>query len=195
MNKIFKPHREKLFGHAPSIPLDRNAKVRIIHFTIAWNAKAKQPGQHHGPITRTSMDVLEALLWKFHNAKTGLCFPSYESIAEKAKCCRASVIRAINALEQAGILTWVNRIVRIRETSGSNVRDRIIRTSNSYVFRDPLHCAHSVYNSKSQNEPGTSNQEISLPMAALLAPLPEGLVRVLERLGHAIADQKELYQV
>lgn len=32
-------------------------------------------------------------------------------------------------------------------------------------------------------------------MAALLAPLPEGLVRVLERLGHAIADQKELYQV
>ena len=195
MHNISKPRREKLFGHAPAIPLDRNAKVRIIHFVNAWNTKSKQPGQHHGPITRTYMDVLHALLWDFHNTKSGLCFPGYDTIAKKAKCCHTSVNRAIKALEETGILTWVNRLVRIQETNGSDVRDRIIRTSNSYVFRDPLPCAHSAHSSKSQNVTGTVNQDILLPKAALLAPLPEGLVRVLERLGHAIADRKELCQV
>jgi len=56
-----------------------------------------------------------ALLWGFHNAATGRCFPSYETIAERAGCARSKVYEAIHALERAGILTWVNRLVRIRE--------------------------------------------------------------------------------
>jgi hypothetical protein len=31
-----------------------------------------------------ALAALEALLWAFHNAKSGLCFPSYEKIAEAA---------------------------------------------------------------------------------------------------------------
>jgi Helix-turn-helix domain len=42
-------------------------------------------------------------------------FPSYETIAEKAHCDRATVSKAIKALEDADVLTWVNRIARIRE--------------------------------------------------------------------------------
>ena len=60
------------------------------------------------------MDVLEALLWGFHNAKDGRCFPSYEAIAENAECCRDTVYEAIKALEDANVLSWVNRIVRER---------------------------------------------------------------------------------
>jgi hypothetical protein len=50
--------------------------------------------------------------------------------------------RAMHALEDAGILSWVNRIHRI----GSRERDlfgqwattwRVVRTSNAYVFCDP----------------------------------------------------------
>jgi hypothetical protein len=59
--------------------------------------------------------VLDALLWGFHNCGTGRCFPSYEAIAERADCTRSTVYEAIHALERAGILTWVNRIARIRE--------------------------------------------------------------------------------
>jgi DNA-binding Lrp family transcriptional regulator len=76
-------------------------------------------------------------LWGFHNARSGLCFPSYEKIAERAGCARSTVAEAIKALEDAGVLTWVNRIVRIRERCedlfghfGSRVR--VIRTSNGY---------------------------------------------------------------
>ena len=43
--------REKLFGLARGFPHDRNARVRIEAFVLAWNAKNKQEGQHQGPIT------------------------------------------------------------------------------------------------------------------------------------------------
>ena len=69
--------------------------------------------------------------------------PRHERIAAAAKCHRDTVNDAIKALEEAGILTWVNRITRIRRRE----RDlfgawgsvwQVIRISNGYVFRDPL---------------------------------------------------------
>jgi DNA-binding FadR family transcriptional regulator len=54
--------------------------------------------------------VLGALLWAFHNTRSGICFPSYERIAERAGCARSTVAEAIKALEWAGVLTWQNRI-------------------------------------------------------------------------------------
>ena len=59
--------------------------------------------------------MLQALLWGFHNAASGKCFPSYEAIAERASCARSAVAEAIRALERAGILTWCNRLKRVRE--------------------------------------------------------------------------------
>ena len=99
--------REKVFGPGPRVPLDRNAKARVMAYAKAWNARHRQPGQHRGPLTRATGEVLEALLWGFHNAATGACFPSYEAIAAKAECCRDTVYEAIKALELAGILSWV----------------------------------------------------------------------------------------
>ena len=111
-------------------------------YAKAWNARHRQPGQHRGPLTRATVEVLEALLWGFHNAHTGACFPSYEAIAAKAECCRDTVYEAIKALELAGVLTWVNRIVRerVRERDLFGqwaTRWRVLRTSNAYAFRDP----------------------------------------------------------
>ncbi len=80
---------------AVSRSLDRNAKTRIIVFAKAWNAKHEQPGQHRGPLTRATHEVLEALLWGFHNSKSGLCFPSYEAIAKKAEWCRDTVYEGL----------------------------------------------------------------------------------------------------
>ena len=104
--------REKVFGPGRAVPLDRNAKARIAAYARAWSARNRQPGQHKGPITRAFLDVLEALLWGFHNSRTGCCFPSYEAIAAKAECARSTVAEALKALEWAGVLTWQNRITR-----------------------------------------------------------------------------------
>ena len=129
-------HRPKAFGPAAGPALDRNAKARIVAYARAWNARHKQPGQHRGPITRAFMEVLEALLWGFHNSHDGRCFPSYEAIAAKAECSRDTVCEAIKALEFARVLTWVHRIARIREQAPDLFgrmawRWRIIRTSNA----------------------------------------------------------------
>ena len=73
--------------------------------------------------------------------RSGVCFPSYERIAEKAECARGTVAEALKVLEWAGVLSWQHRITRIRERcrdlwGHEGWRWRVIRTSNTYVFRD-----------------------------------------------------------
>ena len=136
-----RPRREKMFGMGRTLALDRNAKIRIMHLARCLSRRTEK-GKAYGQITAKALAVLEALLWAFHNAKSGLCFPSYEKIAERAGCARSTVAEAIKALEDAGILSWVNRLKRVAEASvdlfGHRIRKtRVIRTSNGYVFIDP----------------------------------------------------------
>src|SRR5689334_13726259 len=157
--------RQKVFGAGRAVPLDRNAKVRIVAYARAWTARNRQPGQHRGPITRAFLDVLTALLWAFHNSRDGCCFPSYERIAEKADCARSTVAEALKTLEWAGVLTWQHRITRIRERCtdlfGRDAwRWRVVRTSNAYVLRDPKTAVSAGFSSASENRAGTLNQEV-----------------------------------
>jgi hypothetical protein len=165
-------------------------------YAKAWNARHRQPGQHRGPLTRATTEVLEALLWGFHNAHTGACFPSYEAIAAKAECCRDTVYEAIRALELAGVLTWVNRIVRERVRERDlfgrwSSRWRILRTSNAYTFRDPsaVMAENRPVSSKSENPSGTVIQGFSISEAPPRAgqTTPEGpLARSLASLRAAM---------
>ncbi len=97
-----------------------------------------EPGKHYGVITGKAFAVLQALLFAFHNARSGVCFPSYERIAEVAGCARSTVYEAISALEAAGLLSWVHRLRRMREwTAGlpgvGATRVRVLRTSKRLV--------------------------------------------------------------
>ena len=86
------------------------------------------------------LDVLRTLLWGFHNGISGRCFPSYERIADRARVHRATVARAIAALEQHGVLTWENRLVHqrmaIQGLFGPQWVRVPMRTSNAYRFYD-----------------------------------------------------------
>jgi hypothetical protein len=142
------------------------------------------------------MEVLKALLWGFHNAHTGVCFPSYETIAAKAECNRDTVYEALKALEWAGVLTWQNRISRIlvreRDLFGQWAsRWRVIRTSNAYVFRDPLQGPEGLPASKSENPAETENQEILDPVLAPPADPNSPLERALARLGTAFGSKED----
>lgn len=77
-----------------------------------------------------------------HDGKSGKCNPAYATIADKTGCCVNTVCAAVKALERAGILSWVNRIIRVRVREKDlfgqwATRWRIVRTSNAYVFHDP----------------------------------------------------------
>ena len=65
------------------------------------------------------------------------------------------------------MLTWQNRITRIlvreRDLFGQWAsRWQVIRTSNAYVFRDPKPQSAAAFACKSENPPGTQNQELNL---------------------------------
>jgi hypothetical protein len=139
-----RPRREKIFGPAPSHQLDGNAKARVWAAAAAYNSANRVPRQHQGPLTWATLRVLRALLWRFHSADGGgRCFPSYERIAAVAKCARSTVALALAALEAAGLLSWVNRLLKVRRRA----RDlfghwgsvwQVVRTSNGYCLLDPL---------------------------------------------------------
>jgi hypothetical protein len=187
--------REKVFGPGRAVSLDRNAKARVAAYALAWSRAHRQPGQHGGALGRAAQDVLRALLWVFHNGPSGRCFPSYEAIAEKAQCARSTVGEAIKALEFAGVLSWQNRIVRVRERcqdlwGRAGWQWRVVRTSNAYVFRDPgaaQLAQQAGLATKSGSRAETPDQGIKNP---LLAPAPEPnspLERALAHLEAAIA--------
>ena len=172
-----RPRREKIFGPAPSHHLDGNAKARVWAAAAAYNAQNRQEGQHQGPLTWATLRVLRALLWRFHGADGGgRCFPSYEKLAAAAKCARSSVAVAIRALEDAGLLTWVNRIARIRRRERDlfgrlvNVW-QVIRISNGYSFGDPLDRQPGRKAYKSENPMRPQNQDLKKE--------PEGRARLV----------------
>jgi hypothetical protein len=176
-----------MFGQGKVLPLDRNAKVRIMVLARALMQRSGE-GKHYGVLTAKFVAVLGALLWGFHNAGSGRCFPSYERIAEEADCARSTVYEAIHALERAGILTWVNRIVRVREWGPdlfgrARNRWRVIRTSNAYTFVDPQ--SQLPVSSKSELPTGTEGQE-SFPLVRATPDPTNPLHQALARLGEGI---------
>jgi helix-turn-helix protein len=191
--------REKVFGPGRAVPLDRNAKARIAAYARAWSHRNRQDRQHKGPLTRTFLEVLEALLWGFHNSRSGVCFPSYESIATRTGCARSTVAAAVKALEFAGVLTWQHRISRVRERC-TDLFGRISwqwcvhRRSNAYAFRDPQHQIARPAAYQSENPPGPQNQVI---LGSVQAPAPRAdnpLERALARFGAAVAARQGIEQ-
>jgi Helix-turn-helix domain len=179
--------------------MDRNAKARIAAYARAWSARNRRPGQHRGPITRAFLDVLQALLWRFHNSRSGCCFPSYGAIAARAGCARSTVAEALKVLEWAGLLTWQHRITRIRERS----RDlfdrecwqwRVHRRSNAYAFRDPQQQIARPAAYQSENQPGTQNQVILGSVHAPARDPGSSLERALARFGAAVAARQGIEQ-
>jgi DNA-binding MarR family transcriptional regulator len=169
--------REKMFGLGRPRALDRNAKVRIMHWARCLSRRTEK-GRAYGVITAKALAVLEALLWAFHNARSGVCFPGYEKIAEAAGCARSTVAEAIKALEDAGVLSWVQRVKRVRERCSDLLGDngwrwRVLRTSNAYNFRDP----RLPNSSKSEKPTGTPIQgffsSIKVPMRPLQHNAPQ----------------------
>lgn len=182
-----RPRREKIFGDRPGPALDRNARARIMHHARQLT-RPTEKGRHYGMITGKDLNVLAALLWTFHNAADGRTFPSYSALAKAAGCARSHIAGAIRRLEAARLLTWVNRLIRIKERCAdlfgerAGWRWRVIRTSNSYRFHDPQLQAMPSTSSKAKFQPGTMNpNKHQTP-----SDIPDGLAAVLTRIGEAI---------
>src|ERR1017187_9417267 len=107
IGEIKQAKRQKVFTDGKQTPIDRNDRARVM--ALAHSSRRK------GEITRAAVDIVRALLYQFANLKDGRCFPSYERLAEATGCEPRTVGRCLPDLEAAGLLTWVNRLRRVRE--------------------------------------------------------------------------------
>jgi hypothetical protein len=110
--------------------IDRNAQVRLLFQARAWNRRHRAPGQHGGPLARTGIEVLAALL-RIAARHGGQCFPSYDAIAAEAGCARSVAALAITRLERAGLLSVTGRRAKGTRRDG---RLLPVVTSNAYAF-------------------------------------------------------------
>lgn len=179
-------HREKVFGEAKAqAGIDGNAKARIMAFAKGYSRLHRAPGQHSGPLTKSTVRVLWAVL-----SFGARCFPSYEAIATRAGCHRDTVAVALQLLERARVLTWRHRLVKVREYTvdlfGNRVVQwRVLRTSNWYRFFDPRPqtAAAVVQTENPTGNPDSKNYQV--PVLAIDPTSP--LWRALASLGRAIA--------
>jgi hypothetical protein len=176
-----RPRRAKVFTDGRQAPMERNDRARVMILA--------QIARREGQITRAAVDILRALMFQFANLTDGRCFPSYQRIAEAAGCDQRTVGRCLPALEAAGLVTWVNRIQRIRERVPGlggiwATVWRVKRTSNAYDF--PLVSKKTVVSvDKGQNCRGTRIPTTSYLIQPVLDP-DNPLDRALLRLGSAL---------
>jgi Helix-turn-helix domain len=100
-------------------------------------------------IARGGLTAIDELVWRelafrFTNKKTGACFPSYETLAIHAGCCRRTIGNSIKRLRDAGWLRWRRRWWRRKLPGGIEV----VADSNSYEVRIPRRWWRSIHEGK-----------------------------------------------
>jgi hypothetical protein len=113
----------------------------------------------------------------------------------RSGCARSTVAEAIKALEFAGVLTWQNRIVRVREQchdlfGNRGWQWRLERRSNAYVLIDPQQRVLRPPATESDQRTGTPDQEVKIPLQAPAIDPNSPLERALARLGAMIAARE-----
>ena len=149
--------------------IDRNARARL-------GAKIRADKR----LTHATRSVANAALFAGMDARTGRCQAYRARLAHEAGCSPRSVTRATTALQEAGyvkvVATWGQRHRQIGglwfRPQGPNVIEWIL--PSSFLI------------DRMARYPSPKSKPLPSP------PLPEGLSRVLERFGNAIADRSGL---
>ena len=158
--------REKVFGPGRAVPLDRNAKARIAAYARAWSARNRQPGQHKGPITRAFLEVLEALLWGFHNSRSGVLLPELRGDRRQG---RVLPRHGLRGAEGAGVGRRADLAEPHHPRRGAPARSvrPLVEPLDGHPHLQRLRVpgpesrsSPAVFAAKSENPTGTPNQEI-----------------------------------
>lgn len=125
-------------------PLDRNDRARVLMRAEALERRTKAKHKRDGVLGQSALTLLRCLLSHFQNAKTGRLDPSYTQMQKITGFCRETIAKALKALENAGILEIMRRIVRercrvwVEELKKFSYYDRVVQTTNAYMVNFPL---------------------------------------------------------
>jgi hypothetical protein len=123
--------------------LDRNQRAKLWSVAQSMERITKQRGDRNGCLGAIGLTVLNCLLYRFLNANSGRCDPSYDTLQRLTGLCRQSISTAIDRLEASGLVTVTRRMMRFKERvvcalTGRQHEVIVVRQiSNAYVLTDP----------------------------------------------------------
>ena len=109
-------------------PITYEEREKIWRDAVALEASTRKKGCQNGELGKSALAVLRSLLFDFTNMKTGVCFPRVRTLQERLQpwYSRASIFRALDRLEAAGVLVRVHR--RMRNAG------KVVQGASLYVF-------------------------------------------------------------
>jgi hypothetical protein len=123
-------------------PLDRNARARLIHLAERIERATKAKGKRSGFLGLSGLAVLRALMFGCLG-KDGRLDPSYAHLQRLTGFARATIAKALRALEALGLLCIIRRIVRRRIARLSPITGEpemitaTVQASSLYVLQIP----------------------------------------------------------
>ncbi len=109
-------------------PITYEEREKIWRDAVERENATRAKGCQNGELGKAGLAVLHCLLFDFLNMKTGACFPRVRTLQEKLwpHFSRASIFRALEAIEASGVLTRVSR--RMRHAG------KVVQGATLYVF-------------------------------------------------------------
>ena len=115
-------------------PMTIAAARRLYRHAEDFEAQTRQHGRQDGALGRGGLKLLDALLFRFMNWRTGQLDPSYAALAAKAIMSARSVARGLKALRAAGVLHWQRRCQPVKDEAG---RVTLEQETNAYGVCPP----------------------------------------------------------
>ncbi len=109
-------------------PITYEEREKIWRDAVERENATRAKGCQNGELGKAGLAVLRCLLFDFLNMKTGVCFPRVRTLQERLwpHFSRASIFRALEAIEAAGVLVRVHR--RMKNAA------KVVQGASLYVF-------------------------------------------------------------
>lgn len=111
------------------------AAERLAIVTMRKREIARVKKRHAGALTLGDLAVLQALLFRFMDWKSGRCAPTYDDLEAETGLARDTIAAAIRRLGAVGILERMRRFRRV-EAEGEQ-GPQVVQAPNAYRFDLP----------------------------------------------------------
>lgn len=107
-------------------------KDKLVQTAQEYDDHLKEFGSRLGPLGDSGIRVLDTLLTRCCDFKTGRCEPAIETIMRYTRYARATVVYALSRLREHGFLDWVRRT---RPTGNERHEGpQVAQETNAYFF-------------------------------------------------------------
>lgn len=111
------------------------AAERLALRSMKTRGRGKTKRLHAGELTLPDLHILETLLFKHLDWRSGKCAPTYQDLAEATGHARDTISAAIRRLSKVGILERMRRFTRVEDADGKG--PQVQQAPNAYRFDLP----------------------------------------------------------